>query len=146
MSWVGHASSGPAGLWFPLPTVLFQRASYAPQILSLLTFCRLHLVWDVLGSCGVGGGDSQGSSLPFCYGKLADHPEHTAPGRGVYSSSSQLQVSHLREESSSLLTSLRLSAAGLILSVLSKCRKINGLSLSPSILSHSASHWNSKYN
>lgn len=40
--------------------------------------------------------------------------------------------------------SLWLSAAGLILSVLSKCHKINGLSLSPSILSRSASHWNSK--
>lgn len=64
MSWVGHASSG---LWFFLPTVLLQRASCAPQILSLLAFCRLHPVWDVLGSCGVGGGDSQGSSLPFCY-------------------------------------------------------------------------------
>lgn len=69
---------------------------------------------------------------------------HTALGRSVYSSSSQLHVSGLREESSSPLTSLRLSTAGLILSVLSKCHKINGLSLSPSILNRSASHWNSK--
>lgn len=87
----------------PAHCTVLQGASCAPQILSLLAFCRLYPVWDALGSWGVGGGENQGSSLPFCWRKLADRPEHTAPGRGVYSSSSQLHFSGLREESSSPL-------------------------------------------